>query len=156
MMKIIQELRIESSRDMQTAACSCFASKNRIVGKNGVAPIQAVTGRNTSLPASLLAQITSGKVKFKANEQLSQDEALRRSERIRSAAIEACHWLDSHEGLRRALAARSKPPMLELLWSMCTIRPANRRGCSRTTSRGVGPLWWYAWSGMALSQRRYG
>ena len=148
LMKMIQELRIDSLKDMQTAACSCFASKNRIVGKNGVAPIQAVTGRNTSLPGSLLAQITSGKVKFRANEQLAQEEALRRSERIRAAAIEACHWLDSHEGLRRALAARSKPPMLELLREGAVVYvydpPANRRGLARRLQDNV------SWSGPAV------
>ena len=110
---VIQELQISCLADMQCAFC--MASKNRIATKGGVSPLQVVTGRNTSLPGSLLAQVTSGKVKFKTNEMITQDDALRRSERIRAASQEACHWLDAHEGLRRALAARSKPPTMELL-----------------------------------------
>ena len=132
MMKVVTELQIDNLKDMQCALSSCFAAKNRLVGQSGVAPIQAVTGRSTPLPGSLLAQITSGKVKFKANENISQEEALRRGERIRAASIEACHWLDAHEGLRRALAARSRPPFLELIREGTTVYvydpPANRRG----------------------------
>lgn len=42
MMKVVIELQIDT--------CS---SKNRVVGKHGVAPLQAVTGCNTPLPKSL-------------------------------------------------------------------------------------------------------
>lgn len=148
LMKAIQELRFETLQDMQTAACACFASKNRIVGKNGIAPIQAVTGRNTPLPGASMAQLMSGKVKFKANEQITQEEALKRSERIRAAAIEGCHWLDSHEGLRRALAARSRPPMMELIREGTVVYvygpPMNRRGLARRLQDNV------SWSGPAV------
>ena len=148
LMKVVQELQISTLQEMQCALCSCMASKNRIATKGGVAPIQAVTGRNTPLPGSLLAQISSGKVKFKTNEMITQDEALRRSERIRAASLEACHWLDAHEGLRRALAARSKPPLLELLREGATVYvydpPANRRGLARRLQDNV------SWSGPAV------
>eukprot|EP00913_Durusdinium_trenchii_P029093 g27278.t1 len=148
MMKVVTELQIDNLRDMQCALSSCFAAKNRIIGQSGVAPLQAVTGRSNPLPGSLLAQITSGKVKFKANEDLILDEALRRGERIRAAAIEACHWLDAHEGLRRALASRSRPPALELIREGATVYvydpPANRRGLARRLQDNI------SWSGPAV------
>ena len=148
MMKVIQELQISKLQDMQCALVSCMASKSRIATKGGVSPLQAVTGRNTSLPGSLLAQVTSGKVKFKTNEMITQDEALRRSERIRSASQEACHWLDAHEGLRRALAARSKPPMMELIREGASVYvydpPVQRRGLARRLQDNI------SWSGPAV------
>ena len=148
LMKVIQELQISCLADMQCALASCMASKNRIATKGGVSPLQAVTGRNTSLPGSLLAQVTSGKVKFKTNEMITQEDALRRSERIRAASQEACHWLDAHEGLRRALAARSKPPMMELLREGASVYvydpPANRRGLARRLQDNI------SWSGPAV------
>ena len=148
MMKVVTELQIDNLRDMQCALSSCFAAKNRIIGQSGVAPLQAVTGRSNPLPGSLLAQITSGKVKFKANEDLILDEALRRGERIRAAAIESCHWLDAHEGLRRALASRSRPPALELIREGATVYvydpPANRRGLARRLQDNI------SWSGPAV------
>eukprot|EP00435_Cladocopium_sp_Y103_P025154 s849_g6.t1 len=148
MMKVIVELQVDCLRDMQTALTSCLAAKNRLINGAGVAPIQAVTGRNSPLPGSLMAQITSGKVRFKTNEEITKDEALRRGERIRSAAIEAYHWLDAHEGLRKALAARSRPPALELLREGTTVYvydpPANRRGLARRIQDNV------SWSGPAV------
>ena len=148
MLKVVQELQISTLQDMQCALASCMASKNRIATKGGVSPLQAVTGRNTSLPGSLLAQVTSGKVKFKTNEMITQDEALRRSERIRAAAQESCHWLDAREGLRRALAARSKLPMMELIREGASVYvydpPLNRRGLARRLQDNV------SWSGPAV------
>ena len=148
LMKVVTELQIDNLKDMQCALASCFASKNRVVGKHGVAPLQAVTGRNTPLPGSLMAQLTSGKVKFKLNEAITQEEAIRRADRIRAASIEACHWIDAHEGLRRALAARSRPPHLELLREGTAVYvydpPANRRGLARRLQDNV------SWSGPAI------
>eukprot|EP00435_Cladocopium_sp_Y103_P038363 s129_g10.t1 len=134
-MKMVAELNIVDVNEMKMAATAALASKNRIVNEGGVSPIQAVTGRNSSMPASLLAQIASGRVKFKLNEELEKDEALRRAERIRAAAVEACHWLDAHQGLRRALNARSRPPHLEMLKEGNVVYvydpPANRKGLAR-------------------------
>ena len=148
LMKVIPELQIDNLKDMQCALASCFASKNRVVDKHGVAPLQAVTGRNTPLPGSLMAQITSGKVKFKLNEAITQEEALRRADRIRAAAIEACHWLDAHEGLCRALAARSRPPQYELIREGTAVYvydpPVNKRGLARRLQDNV------SWSGPAI------
>lgn len=115
LMKTTTAAQIDSLEEMQHALTAALAAKNRLTTNAGVSPLQAVTGRNSPLPGSLLAQIASGKVKYVTNEALDKDEALRRAERIRAAAIESCHWLDAHEGLRRALASRSRPPHLELL-----------------------------------------
>lgn len=134
-MKMVAELNITDVGEMKMAATAAFAAKNRLVNEGGVSPIQAVTGRNNSMPASLLAQMASGRIKFKLNEELELEEALRRAERIRSAAIEACHWLDAHQGLRRALNARSRPPHLEMLKEGNVVYvydpPANRKGLAR-------------------------
>ena len=134
-MKIVQSLRIDNLEEMTWAMTSAVASKNRLVNDAGISPLQAVTGRNAPLPASLLAQISAGRIKFKANEELEKDEALRRAERIRAAAVEACHWLDAHQGLRRALASRSRPPHLEMLREGCVVYvydpPISRKGLAR-------------------------
>ena len=82
MMKVVQSLRIDTVEEMTWALTSAIAAKNRLVNDSGISPLQAVTGRNTPLPASLLAQITSGKIKFKTNEELDKDDALRRAERV--------------------------------------------------------------------------
>ena len=135
LMKTVAAVKIDSLEDMQHALTAALGAKNRLTNNAGVSPLQAVTGRNTPLPGSLLAQLQSGKVRFTSNEMIDQDEALRRAERIRSAAIESCHWLDAHEGLRRALAARSRPPHLELIKEGTVVYvydpPAHRRGLAR-------------------------
>ena len=90
-----------------------FAAKNRTANKGGASPLQAVTGRSTTIPGSWTCQISSGKMPFKYNQDLEANEALAQAERIRIGAVEAYHRLDSHEALRRALAFRSTPPKLE-------------------------------------------
>lgn len=101
-------------------AVTAVGAKNRIIEASGVSPLQAVTGRSTPIPASLLSQFISGHVKFKINEDFEKDDALRRAERIRASTVEACHWIDAHEGLRRALNAKSRPPSLETLRALST------------------------------------
>lgn len=145
LMKTITALRIETLEEMQWAMVYAISAKNRLVSHGGVSPLQAVTGRNSSLPTSLLHQLTSGQVKFRMNEELGRNEALRRSERIRAAAIEACHWIDAHDGLRRALASRSRAPHLECLREGTTVYvydpPASRKGLARRILDNV------SWSG---------
>eukprot|EP00435_Cladocopium_sp_Y103_P012273 s3261_g3.t1 len=147
-MKMVAELRLDSLGEMQGAVTAAVAAKNRIVGASGISPMQAVTGRSTPIPASLLAQLISGHVKFKLNEDLEKDEALRRAERIRAGAIEACHWIDAHEGLRRALNAKSRPPKMETLREgsivYCYDPPTNRRGLARRLQDNS------SWSGPAV------
>eukprot|EP00435_Cladocopium_sp_Y103_P053936 s805_g17.t1 len=148
LMRMVAELKLDKLGEMQGAVTAAVASKNRIIGSSGVSPLQAVTGRSTPIPSSLLAQLVSGHVKFKLNEDLEKDEALRRAERIRASAIEACHWIDAHEGLRRALNAKSKPPRLELLREgtivYCYDPPTNRRGLARRLQDNS------SWSGPAV------
>eukprot|EP00435_Cladocopium_sp_Y103_P017212 s2419_g4.t1 len=148
LMKMVAELHLEKLGEMQGAVAAAVSAKNRIVGASGISPLQAVTGRSTPIPASLLAQLVSGNVKFKINEDLDKDEALRRAERIRAGAIEACHWLDAHEGLRRALNAKSRPPNLATLKEgtivYCYDPPTNRRGLARRLQDNS------SWSGPAV------
>jgi hypothetical protein len=135
MMKMIVALRVDSLAEMQMVATYAIAAKNRLVGDSGMSPLQAVTGRNTTIPGAIMSQLTSGKIKFKMNEHLTQDESLRRAERIRAAAIEACHWVDAHEGIRRALNSRSRPPRLEGLREGACVYvydpPVSRKGLAR-------------------------
>lgn len=89
MMKTITATKIDSLEEMHHALTATVAAKNRLMNTAGVSPLQAVTGRNSPLPGSLLAQISSGKIRFTSNEMIDQDEALRRAERIRAAAVES-------------------------------------------------------------------
>lgn len=135
MMKIITALRIETMEEMKWTLTYALAAKNRMCNAGGMSPLQAVTGRNSPLPASLMAQLYSGKMKFRLNQELTRDEALRRAERIRAAAVEACHWVDAHEGLRKALNARSRPPKFEGLKEGTCVYvyepPTSRKGLAR-------------------------
>eukprot|EP00435_Cladocopium_sp_Y103_P034992 s364_g9.t1 len=82
-MKTVTALRIETLEEMQWAMVYALSAKNRLATHGGVSPLQAVTGRNSPLPSSLLNQLTSGEIKFKMNEELQRNEALRRSESSR-------------------------------------------------------------------------
>ena len=148
MMKTVAAARIDSLEEMQHALTAALAAKNRLTTNAGVSPLQAVMGRNSPLPGSLLAQISTGKVKYVTNEALEHDEALRRAERIRAGAVEACHWLDAHEGLRRSLASRSRPPHLELVREGTVVYvydpPAHRRGLARRIQDNA------SWTGPAV------
>ena len=87
------------------------------------------------IPASLMDQMASGKVRFRYNEELTHSDALARSERIRAGAIAAFHWLDAHTALRKALASRSRPPALEAIQEGTVVYvyepPPSRRGLAR-------------------------
>jgi hypothetical protein len=145
MMKIITALRIETMEEMKWTLTYALAAKNRMCNAGGMSPLQAVTGRNSPLPASLMAQLYRGKMKFRLNQELTRDEALRRAERIRAAAVEACHWVDAHEGLRKALDARSRPPKFEGLKEGTCVYvyepPTSRKGLARRMQDDV------SWSG---------
>ena len=134
-MKMVKEMNITGKEDMRMAASAACAAKNRLCNHGGVSPLQAVTGRNAILPASLMTQICSGRMRFVINNDVDKEESLRRAERIRMAAVESFHWIDAHTTLRRALAAKSRPPRLEMLREGATVYiydpPANRRGLAR-------------------------
>ena len=115
MMRVVATQQVSGLDGMKMVATACFAAKNRLANRMGLSPQQAVTGRNTSVPMSIMDQLCSGQVKQALNAQLDVREALRRAERIRAAAIDSYHWMDSNEVLRRALHSRSRPPKLENL-----------------------------------------
>ena len=135
LMKMMKSLSLQGLDEMRMATTSATAAKNRLCNHGGVSPLQAVTGRNALIPASLMTQICSGKMKFVLNEDMEREECLQRAERIRQGAIESFHWMDAHKTLRKALASKSRPPRLELLREGATVYiydpPANRRGLAR-------------------------
>lgn len=113
LLKMLKSMNLEGLDDMRTAVTAACSAKNRLCNHVGVSPLQAVTGRNASIPASLMTQICSGKMKFVLNQDMDREECLRRAERIRQLR---CHrklslvGLDSHATLRRALGRKSRPP----------------------------------------------
>ena len=141
LMKMVKAMNLRGLDDMRMAATAACAAKNRLCNHGGVSPLQAVTGRNALLPASLMTQICSGRMKFVVNQELSREESLQRSERIRTGALESFHWLDAHQTLRRALSTKSRPPRLEMIKEGATVYiydpPAKRRGLSRRIQDNV-------------------
>ena len=134
-MKMVASHELRGVDDMRMAATAAVGAKNRLLNEGGCSPLQAVTGKNTMIPSSLMDQISSTKVKFVVNQEIDRESCLRRAERIRQAAVEAFMWLDAHKTLRRALHSKSRPPRLELIREGALVYiydpPANRRGLSR-------------------------
>ena len=130
---------------MRMAATAACSAKNRLINHGGVSPLQAVTGRSSLVPSSLMNQLCSGRTRFVVNQELGREEALQRAERIRIGALESFHWIDSHETLRRALASKSRPPKLEMIQEGATVYiydpSANRRGLARRMQDQI------SWSG---------
>ena len=91
-MRVIHAQQLTGLEQVRLASVACFSSKNRLSNKMGLSPLQAVTGRNTTLPNSVMEQLGSGHVRFAVNEQLDTKDALRRAERIRAAAVDSFHW----------------------------------------------------------------
>eukprot|EP00435_Cladocopium_sp_Y103_P015241 s2361_g3.t1 len=135
MMRVILTHNISGLEDMKLVATSCFNAKNRLCNRMGLSPLQAVTGRNTVVPTSVMEQLCSGQVKCTVNDELTVKEALRRAERIRAAAVDSFNWIDSSETIRKALNVRSRPPKLENLQEGMTVYvhepPPSRRGQHR-------------------------
>lgn len=148
-MKMVKSHNIKGLDEMRMSVNAACAAKNRLTTAGGVSPMQAVTGKQTLLPASLMDQICSGKMWFVTNQETSREEALQRAERIRIGAAEAYLWIDAHETLRRALAFKSRPPRLELLRQEgATVYvydpPPCRRGLARRLQDKV------SWSGPGI------
>lgn len=147
-MRVIHAQQLTGLEQVRLASVACFSSKNRLSNKMGLSPLQAVTGRNTTLPNSVMEQLGSGHVRFAVNEQLDTKDALRRAERV-----DSFHWIDTNEVLRRALHARSRPPKLEMIQEGATvyvhsppphIDVAKLEDC-RVTAAGMGLVWWFVW-----------
>ena len=148
MMKMVKSLNLQGLDDMRMAASAACAAKNRLTNNGGVCPLQAVTGRQSMIPSSLMEQLSSGKVRFVVNQEISREEALQRMERVRIGACEAYLWMDSHGTIRRALAAKSRPPKLEMLKEGAVVYiydpPAQRRGLARRMQDNI------SWSGPGI------
>lgn len=107
-LRVMRELSIARKSELRLALAMCCQAKNRLRGKS---PLQVVQGRDV-VPSSLLQQVADGEVRMPTNACISRDDEMNRIEQLRCAAISAFHWLDSHERLRVALNARSRPPRL--------------------------------------------
>ena len=135
MMRMVTAMNLAGMISMRQACLAAFAAKNRTVNKGGVSPMQAVTGRSTTLPGSLMQQICTGEMRYQYNQAMETNEALQRADRIRQGAVEAFFWLDAHSALRKALTSRSRPPTLEGIREGATVYvydpPVSRRGQAR-------------------------
>eukprot|EP00438_Fugacium_kawagutii_P006229 Skav208378 [mRNA] locus=scaffold3508:51885:54965:+ [translate_table: standard] len=114
-LRMIHELSVCTEKELRIAVAMACQAKNRLLRKCGRSPIQVTQGQDQVVPSSLLQQVADGEMKYSTNAAISSDEEINRMEQIRCAAISAFHWLDSHERLRVALNARSKPPKLVAL-----------------------------------------
>ena len=94
-MRTIAAQQVKGLEDLKMVAAACFGAKNRLCNKMGLAPVQAVTGRDVAVPTSLMDQLCSGQLKLAMNASLDQKEALRKAERIRAAAVDSFNWIDS-------------------------------------------------------------
>ncbi|CAL1153094.1 unnamed protein product [Cladocopium goreaui] len=135
MMRVISTQQAAGLEEIKLVAASCFNAKNRLCNRAGLSPLQAVTGKNTTVPVSVMEQLCSGQVRFAMNEELELRDALRRAERIRAAAIDSYNWIDSNQVIREGLNRRSRPPKLEGIFEGTTVYvhepPPNRRGQHR-------------------------
>ena len=111
-LRVIHELSITKEQELRLAVAMCCQAKNRLLRKCGKSPLQVVQGRDVTVPSSLMQQVADGEVRMATNHCITHDDELNRIEQMRCAAISAFHWLDSHERLRVALSARSRPPRL--------------------------------------------
>ena len=64
-----------------------------------------------------MEQVDRAEVQFATNSQLLELQEHQLMERMRQEAAAAFHWLDSHELLKTALNAGSRPPHLKALSS---------------------------------------
>ncbi|CAL1158242.1 unnamed protein product, partial [Cladocopium goreaui] len=135
MMRVISTQQAAGLEEIKLVAASCFNAKNRLCNRAGLSPLQAVTGKNATVPVSVMEQLCSGQVRFAMNEELELRDALRRAERIRAAAIDSYNWIDSNQVIREGLNRRSRPPKLEGIFEGTTVYvhepPPNRRGQHR-------------------------
>ena len=112
MMRVVDAEQAEGTQPMRLVTTACISAKNRMVNKLGLSP--PLGGDR---------------------EEHFHSYGLRRAERIRAAACDAFHWLDTNEALRRALHSRSRPPRMELVKEGATVYvhavPPARRGLPR-------------------------
>ena len=112
LLKVIAELSLTGLEDIRYGLSMVLAAKNHLLRRNGYSPAQCVLGCQSPLATSLCEQAAGGRISHAANQAVLDSEALRLQARIRAAAHASFLWLDAHEGLRRAMRARSRPPKL--------------------------------------------
>ena len=134
LMKIVKEVTASGLDDMQTAATSAVAARNRQTRVGGFSPIQLVFGKDTSIPSHLMEAL-AGQFKFQLSNPTSVEDAFRRSADMRKAATDAFQWLETNEALRRAAGSRARLPRLELLTEGAQVMfwepPPHRRGMAK-------------------------
>ena len=54
MMRMVAAMNLSGLVAMRQAALAAFSAKNRTCNKGGLSPMQAVTGRSTTIPGSLI------------------------------------------------------------------------------------------------------
>ena len=140
---------------MRQAALASFAAKNRNANKGGVAPVQAVTGRNTIIPGSLISQISTAR-SVQVQPGVGDQRGVGQAERIRIRAMEAYRRLDSQEASRSTVAglgfmikateARRNPRRCGHLCLRPLQTAEDRLNDCRTTPLGQAPEWCFALS----------
>ena len=85
-MKTIVEVTAKGYREVSECVLSAVAARNRQVRVGGFSPTQIVLGKDVAISSSLLEQLEKGHFKYVLNQDLSFDEARRRSEQICQAA----------------------------------------------------------------------
>ena len=104
MMRVIGTQQASGLEEIKfVAVIYCLNAKNRLCNRMGLSPLQAVTGKNTIVPVSVMDQMCSGQVKFPVNDELALRDAMRRAERIRAAAIDSFNWIDTNLVIREVL-----------------------------------------------------
>ena len=109
-MKTIVEVTAKGYREVSECVLSAVAARNRQVRVGGFSPT------DVAISSSLLEQLEKGHFKYVLNQDLSFDEARRRSEQICQAAEAAFLWADSNETLRKALNSKSTAPRMEMIY----------------------------------------
>ena len=112
LLRMNETLVLTEDWEVHIAVTCVFAAKNRLHRSAGWSPSQVVFGSDVGLGNGVVEQLATGGVKFMANQQMDLSSTYARTQVIRKAACDAFLWLDSKESVRRALNARSKPPLL--------------------------------------------
>ena len=105
--RVLSKVLSEYPPQNQDMWLECVADshvKNQMLQNHGVSPHQFVFGRNPHIPSDLLNEPQN----LVANTASLTDEALQRSQQIRTAARQAVIQLQDDRSLRLALAARSR------------------------------------------------
>eukprot|EP00435_Cladocopium_sp_Y103_P046235 s919_g13.t1 len=147
LMKVIKEVTLVGLEELQMAVVQVTAARNRQARVSGFSPVQLVFGKDCSMPQNLMDTL-AGHMQFQLSRPASTDDSFHRTAQMRKAAMDAFHWMESHEALKRAAGSRSRLPRLELITEGAQVMfyepPANRRGLARRLQDDI------SWVGPAL------